>query len=163
MPTSYSHPEIRGWAEDSDPKARPAVPKERQPQRLDVPPGNLEQQLIDIPVLVSIERPAMTRIFGTSTPPSGLSGMVRKLAFVYSEGDLRHWLLLLVADRVNVVEGVIDDVVHLRPPNVFKEMGWRAEFKFRPVRAVAKTIGVAAALGGALALLLRPRRRSLFS
>jgi len=162
MPTPFTHPEIQGWAEDADPSVRPAVPRERLPQRLDVPWSEPEAQLVDIPVLVSSERTRVSKIFGTSAPPSGVSGLVRKLAFTYSEGDVRHWLLLLVADRINVVEGLVDDVVHLHPPNIFKEMGWKAEFKHRPLVAVAKSAGVAAAVGGALYLLFRPRRRSLF-
>jgi hypothetical protein len=32
------------------------------------------------------------------------------MAFRFSESDLRHWLLLLLADRVNVVEGVAAEV-----------------------------------------------------
>jgi hypothetical protein len=42
-------------------------------------------------------------------PPSGLSGWIRRRAFRRSESDLRHWMLLLMADRVNVVEGLLDD------------------------------------------------------
>ena len=44
-------------------------------------------------------------------------------AFKQSENDMRHWLMLLLADRVNVVEGLIDDLAHGHVPNLFKEMG----------------------------------------
>ncbi len=32
--------------------------------------------------------------------------MIRRAAFRYSKNDLRHWLMLMGADRVNVVEGM---------------------------------------------------------
>lgn len=59
-------------------------------------------QLQKVEILRSNERPGLTPVFGTSTPPSGLSGMLRRAAFKFSENDLRHWLILLFADRVNV-------------------------------------------------------------
>jgi hypothetical protein len=49
-------------------------------------------------------------VFGTSVPPSGLSGALRRRAYQRSENDLRHWFMLMFADRVDVVEGVLDDV-----------------------------------------------------
>ena len=63
------------------------------------------QQAQTVEILQSIERPSITPIFGTPQPPSGMSGMLRRAAFRYSESDLRHWLMLLFADRVNMVEG----------------------------------------------------------
>lgn len=68
-----------------------------------------EQQRQHIPVFHSVERDGLTPVFATSTPPSGLSGLIRKGAFRLSENDLRHWLLLFLADRVNVVEGLLGD------------------------------------------------------
>ena len=62
-----------------------------------------------VKVFHSTERPGLTPVFGTSTPPSGVSGLIRGVAFRYSENDLRHWLMLLFADRVNVVEGLLED------------------------------------------------------
>ena len=35
----------------------------------------------------------------------------RKIAFRWAENDMRHWLILLAADRVNVVEGIGEDYV----------------------------------------------------
>jgi len=102
---------IPGWGADLDPANRPAYPKERMPPRLDnVPWGQPEQQQSEVLVLHSTERPGITPVFGTSVPPSGLSGMLRKRAFRRSENDIRHWLMLLFADRVNVVEGLVSDL-----------------------------------------------------
>jgi hypothetical protein len=35
-----------------------------------------------------------------------------------------------VADRVNVIEGIIDDIKHGHFPNLIKERGWDAEWKY---------------------------------
>ena len=104
--------DVPGWGADLDRANRPAVPMERTPPRLeglhwDDPP---EPQQSDIEILVSPERPTLTPVYGTSVPPRGLSGWIRRRAFHHSENNLRHWLMLLMADRVNVVEGVFTDV-----------------------------------------------------
>jgi hypothetical protein len=110
MAKAFDHSHINGWGADLAPANRPAVPMERTPPRLDVPWDEPEQQRSDIEVLCSIERPGLSKVFGTSLPPSGLSGVIRRRAFRRSENDLRHWLMLMAADRVNVVEGMVDDV-----------------------------------------------------
>ena len=159
-----NHPEIKGWGADSDPSDRPAVPKERTPQRF-VHPGYTqpEQQIPRIPVLVSNEHQGLTPVFGTSTPPRGVSGLMRHFAFRYSEGDARHWLLLLAADRVNVVEGIFDDLRRLHVPNVFKEMGWKAELRHRPVRGAVKIGFLSGAIGFLIYRVLTPvPKRSFF-
>jgi hypothetical protein len=43
-------------------------------------------------------------VFGTDTPPHGLSGEVRRLAYAYPDHMARHWLLLLASDRVDLWE-----------------------------------------------------------
>jgi hypothetical protein len=102
---------IPGWGADLDPANRPAVPKERTPPRLEnLPWTEPEQQQSDVLVLHSTERPGITPVFGTSVPPSGLSGVLRKRAFRRSENDVRHWMMLMLADRVNVVEGLFSDL-----------------------------------------------------
>jgi hypothetical protein len=94
-------------------------------------------------------------VFGTAQPPSGVSGKLRDFAFGYSENDLRHWLMLLFADRVNVVEGILQDLAHGHVPNVFKEMGGPAEWKYNRAGFYRK----AAIAGGVVALLLMMNRR----
>jgi len=145
-----------GWGADLPPENRPAVPMERQPARLEgVHWDHTEQQVQHVKVLCSVERPGITPIFGSTVPPSGLSGMLRGVAFRYSENDLRHWLLLLAADRLNVGEGLVDDLLSGRLPNVLAEMGLRAEWEHNPRGAVAK-VGLAV---GVLALLYLVGRR----
>ncbi|VXA96625.1 hypothetical protein [Massilia sp. 9I] len=145
---------INGWGADLDRKDRPAVPMERTPPRfIHQPEGELPQQPERVEVLVSPERPGITQIFGTVQPPSGLSGMIRRLAFKSTENDLRHWLLLLLADRVNVVEGVADDLAHGRVPNVLGEMGIKAEIKHNPAGLAKKALITTAVVGAAWYLL----------
>lgn len=135
--TDHSH--IPDWGVDLDPARRPAVPME-QPSRLEgVHWDRPTQQPRTVEVLHTIERPGITPVFGTSVPPSGMSGWIRRRAFRRSESDLRHWMLLLLADRVNVAEGLVEDVR-------------------RSPRARAAAFGVA---GAALAWwMLRRRRRT---
>lgn len=101
---------IEGWGADLDKRNRPAYPKERMPPRLGgVHWDQPDQQRRAVEVFHSTERPGITPVFGTSVPPAGLSGMIRRRAYKLSENDIRHWLMLLFADRVDVVEGLITD------------------------------------------------------
>ena len=142
---------IEGWGADLDPQARPAYPKERTPPRfINRHWDELEAQRPSVKVFHSTERPGLTPVYGTAQPPSGLSGMLRAAAFKQSENDMRHWLMLLLADRVNVVEGIIDDLAHGHVPNLFKEMGGPAEWKYNRSGFYKK----AAVAGGAVLLLM---------
>jgi len=142
---------IEGWGADLDPQARPAYPKERTPPRfINRHWDELAHQQPTVKVFHSTERPGLTPVFGTAQPPSGLSGMLRAAAFKQSENDMRHWLMLLLADRVNVVEGLVDDLAHGHVPNLFKEMGGPAEWKYNRAGFYKK----AAIAGGAVLLLM---------
>lgn len=143
------NPNVSGWGADLDEENRPAVPMKRTPPRFINPHWTQPtQQVSDKKVFHSTERPSITPVFGTPNPPSGISGFIRGVAFKYSENDLRHWLMLLFADRVNILEGIGSDLLKGRLPNPFSEMGLKAEFKYNK-RGVAKK----AALGlGILAL-----------
>lgn len=151
---------IRGWGADLDPAARPAVPMERTPPRFIQPHYEQpEQQPVTVQVFHSTERRGLTPVFGTSAPPSGVSGLIRKGAYRFSENDLRRWLMLLFADRVNVVEGIIDDLAHGHVPNLFTEMGGPAEWRYNRKGFVRKALIAAAVLGVVLYLNERRRRR----
>ncbi|HYO51957.1 hypothetical protein [Archangium sp.] len=43
----------------------------------------------------------MPPVFGTAIPPRGLSGAIRKLAYRYPDHYPRHWLLMMLGDRVD--------------------------------------------------------------
>ncbi|RYZ13061.1 MAG: hypothetical protein EOO24_01255 [Comamonadaceae bacterium] len=143
------HAHIHGWGADLDRKNRPAVPMERTPPRLpNGMPDRPAQQHVHVEVLHSTERPGITPIFGSTYPPSGLNGRLRRLAFRFSENDIRHWLVLLFADRVQMGEALVDDLAHGRVPNLYAEMGGPAEVRHNPVGAAGK-----AALGVGLLVL----------
>ncbi|MDM0117256.1 hypothetical protein QTI66_34615 [Variovorax sp. J22R133] len=89
-----------------------------------------------------------------------MSGIIRRKAFRFSENDLRHWLLLLLADRVDVGEGVIEDLARGHVPRLYAEMGGAAELKHNPKGAVRKALVIAGVLGlGYLALRSRAGRQ----
>jgi hypothetical protein len=150
---------IQGWGADLERENRPAVPMERMPPRLDgvTPLDQLEDQPIKMKIYHSTERPGVTPVFGTSTPPTGLSGRLRDVAYQWSENDLRHWLLLLLADRINVVEGIAQDLGRGHVPNIYAEMGGPAELKHNPAGLAKKALIASAVIGGGYYLL---RRRS---
>ena len=151
---------IQGWGADLDRKDRPGVPMERTPPRfIHQHEGKLPQQPENVEVLVSSERfDAITPVFGTAQPPSGLSGVLRRQAFKWSENDLRHWLLLLAADRINVVEGVGEDLARGKVPNVLGEMGIKAEWDHNRAGLVKKAV-IAGAAVATIAYLMRRRER----
>jgi hypothetical protein len=152
---------IHGWGADVDPQNRPAVPKERTPPRLEGVHWREPEQQGPAPHRIhhSTERPGITPVFGTSVAPSGLSGVMRDVAFRYSENDLRHWLILLGADRVNVVEGLLDDLVHGHVPNLWHEMGLAAEWRYNRKAFIGKAAAMGALAGLAVYALRRRRSR----
>ena len=160
----FSH--IEGWGVDSNPHNEPTYPIKKYTgedhDRLNY--ERPEQQEQHIEILKSNERPTISAVFGTSTPPSGLSGMIRRYAFKHSENRYRHWLPLILADRINVVEGIIDDLRHGHIPNVFAERGWNAEWKYNR-NGVIKKIAVTAFVTSAVIAFMvtrSNRRKSVF-
>jgi hypothetical protein len=128
---------IPGWGVDLDPADRPSVPKlqfqedlsgahwefpERQPERW--------------PRERSIEHAFLTPVFGTACPPRGLSGAIRKLSYRrYSEGRAAHWLLLVLADRVDAWENHLRSFATLHPDNPITETGVLSEFTHHGLRS----------------------------
>lgn len=126
----FSH--IKGWGIDADPENEPTYPIKKYTgddhKRINWERPPLQPATVE--VLHSNERPNLSAVFGTASPPKGLSGAIRRYAFKYSESSYGHWLPLLLADRVNVVEGIIDDFKQGYVPNIFAEKGWAAEWKY---------------------------------
>lgn len=102
--------EIKGWGSDLDPKMRPGYPKEMPSDVRNVRGPEIERQPVTVRIHQSIEHPDLTPVFGTTCPPRGLSGKLRDHAYKFSEDRLAHWLTLMLADRVDVVEGMIEDL-----------------------------------------------------
>src|SRR5687767_12582478 len=145
MPEKRSLPEssdqlrarIPGWGVDLDPRDRPSVPKLKFQQDLtgahwDFP----ERQPETWPRERSIEHKFLTPVFGTSCPPKGLSGAMRKYSYRrFSEGRAAHWLILVAADRVDAVESHLGSFVTLRPDNPITQTGVRSELSHHGLRS----------------------------
>ncbi|WP_408897566.1 hypothetical protein ACJ5H2_00325 [Nocardioides sp. R1-1] len=119
---------IPGWGADLDPADRPAVPREVDGRLAGAPGDAPVSQAEDQPRERSIEHARLTPVYGTSVPLRGLSGVVRRAAYArFSEARAAHWLLLLLADRVDVVEQTAAAALRGRPDNLLAETGVRAE------------------------------------
>jgi hypothetical protein len=120
---------IPGWGVDLDPRDRPAVPRLQFDPDLSGAHWNFpERQPEKWPRERSIEHKFLTPVFGTSCPPKGLSGAMRRLAYKrYSEGRAAHWLMLIAADRVDAVESAVASFATLRPDNPITETGVLSE------------------------------------
>jgi hypothetical protein len=132
-PLAESSDELRaripGWGVDLDPRDRPAVPRLQFDPNLSGAHWNFpERQPQKWPRERSIEHKFLTPVFGTSCPPKGLSGMMRRLAYNrYSEGRAAHWLILIAADRVDALESAVASFVTMRPDNPVTETGVLSE------------------------------------
>lgn len=171
-PTEYNHKDamkklakkyqhIKGWGIDADPENEPTYPMKHYTgddhKRLNYekPP----QQALDVEILHSNERPSVSAVFGATVPPSGISGALRRVAFRYSEDSLKHWFTLVLADRINMIEGIVTDIKQGQGPNIFAEMGWNAEWKYNK-KGVAKKVAVATGVTMLLVMYFKGRKRS---
>src|SRR5215212_7585848 len=160
--TARDFSEIKGRGVDADPKNDPTYPMKNRNdgEHAGYSWERPQQQPITVEILHSNVRPDLTSMFGTSTPPSGLSGVLRRLAFGYSESSYGHWLPLVLADRVSVVEGVLGDLEHGHVPNVFAERGWKAEWKHNRTTLVRRILVGVALVSAAVAYFSSKRADS---
>jgi hypothetical protein len=128
---------IPGWGADLDVADRPSVPRERfDPTFSGAHWEYPDEQPEKWPRERSVEHTQLPPVFGTTCPPKGLSGAVRKLAYKrYSEGRAAHWLLLIAGDRIDTVESALRSFVTLRPDNPITQTGVLAEVKRHGVRS----------------------------
>ncbi len=151
--SDYSH--IKGWGIDADPQNDPTYPmkkrtnEEHEGYAWERPALQPE----DVEVLKSVERPNLTAVFGTASPPQGLNGKIRELAFRYSESSYGRWLPLVLADRVGAVEGIIEDLTKGHVPNIFAERGWGAEWKYNRKNFLLKIAAAAAVTAVAISVI----------
>jgi hypothetical protein len=104
--TSGDNGRILGAAIDAPASRRPGVPMEAEPRHRigaahwtsperQPDPGNiLKRKGLD----------DLTPVFGTTLPPRGISGAMRRAAYEIPEHHSSHWLVLLLADRVDAIE-----------------------------------------------------------
>jgi hypothetical protein len=158
-----NHENIAGWGMDADPENEPTYPikhytgDDHKRLNWERPP----LQPVTVEVLHSNERPNVSAVFGTVAPPKGLSGSIRRFAFKYSENSYLHWLPLLLADRVNVVEGYIEDISRGYIPNVFAERGWKAFWQHDP-KQLAKKVAIMLTVGAGIAALLGRKGKAAY-
>ncbi len=152
--------DIPGWGVDADPENDPTYPMKHRNgadyERLNYARPPL--QPLTVEVLHSNERPNVTAAFGATLPPKGVSGAIRRYAFKHSESTYLHWVPLVLADRINVVEGIIDDIKNGHFPNLIGERGWAAEWKYNKAGLI-KNVAIGAAITAGIVMLIRNRRK----
>jgi hypothetical protein len=160
---------ISGWGIDADPKDTPNYPIKHYTGD-DHNRSNWERpalQAANVEILKSTERPNLSAVFGSNNPPRGLSGVLRRIAFTYSENMYRHWLPLLVADRIDVIEAELGDLLHGVLPRLASERGWAAIGKHNPGLLARKILIRLVILGTVAALVAyhvkKNRQESLFN
>ncbi|MFF2029369.1 hypothetical protein [Arthrobacter sp. NPDC058192] len=121
--------QIPGWGADLNPADRPSYPREQPGIETGAHWDFPERQPEKWPRERSVEHAFLTPVFGTSTPPAGVSGAIRKYAYKYSEGRAAHWLLLIGADRVDAWEHHLKSFATLRPDNPITQTGVLSEFR----------------------------------
>jgi hypothetical protein len=95
----------RPKAVDLPKSERPGVPMERELQKLTpTAPEHYDRMRPRHGIVHRTELLSMTPVFGTGQPLHGISGLVRRIAYGTRETRARHWLLLLMADRIDVLE-----------------------------------------------------------
>jgi hypothetical protein len=95
---------------------RPGVPMERADHGPLTPATHWrepERMRNDPSVTRRMELKQMTPMFSTAYPPKGISGMIRRRAYRVPETHARHWMSLLLADRVELWEHRIARLVKL--------------------------------------------------
>jgi len=135
MDKKYAH--IKGWGIDQDPKNNPNYPM-RSDRAGDIAAQRPVQQIEHVEILQSIERSHPSAVIGTTLPPAGCSGVLRRIAFKYSENQYRHWLTLLLADRVQLVEGWVEDVQEGKYPKLFIIKNKKIHWEHHQIRRVKK-------------------------
>ena len=92
---------------------RPGVPMEHQPRPLTPAaprdPAHMPREMPGVTHRMELDE--MTPVYGTAQPLHGISGLMRRLAYSIPETRARRWLLLLMADRVDVMEHFIAKTV----------------------------------------------------
>jgi hypothetical protein len=119
--------QIPGWGADLNPKDRPSEPKLRQDLLTGAHWDFPDRQPEKWPRERSIEHRFLTPVFGTAQPLGGISGILRRYAYKFSEGRAAHWMMLLYADRVDAAEHHVRSLFTARPDNPITETGIRSE------------------------------------
>jgi len=152
---------ISGWGIDSDMlKGNGSLLDEQKYEngvdKAWVRPVNQPQK---IEILKSIERTDLPAVFGETLPPKGLSGRVRRIAFQQSESRLRHWFGLMLADRLEQVGTLMEEIVSGNIPNLAKERGWRVLWKYDSNKVIQRIALVSAVAALATYCILKNKNK----
>jgi ferritin-like metal-binding protein YciE len=128
----------QGHGIDEPRSNRPGVPMGSEPSahagRTD---GEVPRQPQRKPHPHQVERDGLTPVFGTGPAPRLASGALRRAAYNMPEHQARRWMLLMAADRVDVLEH--------RIPELLTGRGWDAlgrQVRANPVGMLAMAFGV---------------------
>ena len=128
---------------DASPERRPGVPMTAEPR----PAAGAhwrrperQRGSEDHPHHAGLER--ATPVVGTAQPLRGVSGLIRRRAYRIPEHYARHWALLMLADRVDVLEDRLGGTLgtRLRAAGL-DQLGGRVERN--PLAALGIIIGAA--------------------
>lgn len=159
----FSH--IKGWGIDADVQNDPTYPikKRNNDEHKGYAWKRPDLQDETVEVLKSVERPNLTAVYGTSKPPKGLSGIIRRLAYKYSESSYGRWLPLVVADRIDMIEGVLEDFSNGHVPNIAKEVGLKSEWKYNKKEFLVKAAATAVIPGLVLSYFLAENKKRKYN
>jgi ferritin-like metal-binding protein YciE len=133
-----STPTDGGRGIDLPRESRPGVPMETQPAHEEsTTRAHITQQEERKPHLHRKDLDGPTPVFGTGPAPRALSGVMRRAAYAMPEHQARRWMLLLAADRVDVLEH--------RIPELMTGRSWDAlgrQVKANPVGMLGMAFGV---------------------
>lgn len=157
-----NHNHIKGWGVDINTENDPTYPikKRNDDEHKGYAWERPELQEETVEILQSVERPNLTAVYGTSKPPSGLSGMIRRIAYMYSESSYGRWLPLMLADRIDMMEGILEDFSKGHVPNIPKEIGLKSEWKYNREKFLIKTAVKVLIVGAALAVIFSSSKKS---
>jgi hypothetical protein len=107
---------IIGAGIDGPRERRPGVPMETTPRAAaGVHWRTPSRQDPTVEILKRPDLAQLTATFGTAQPPHGLSGVLRRYAYTIPDHRPQHWAVLVLADRVDVVETAAADLVRRQP------------------------------------------------
>lgn len=82
----------------------------------------------------------LTPVYGTAQPPRGVSGKMRQMAYSIPEHSAMHWMTLLLADRVDVMEDYMTSGIG---PGTLNALGRRVRTNPLPALVLGAAAGFA--------------------
>ena len=135
-PSDVLRTTVAGWGVDLDPKiAPPCLRKTSTPELTGAHWDFPERQIPRYAREKTPEHKFLTPVFGTALSARRALGVIRRYAYRFSEGRVAHWVLLMFADRIDVIESRIKSFFSGRPDNIFAESGLKAEFTRHGLRS----------------------------